>query len=515
MIRAGAAVRALARLAALGGLAVVPSTGCGNGSTATFDSDPIALTRAPMGGGLPGDGALVACAADPDSPGMTYPMLVDTGCPITVRAGDVPGTLSTFTGGFDLYGAEVCPTPPPPAPSPPLRASFRGLGLIRLPLQPAGDGTVVPGGILGGNVLRGYSVAMRFGAACTVAGAPARCASMRFWSHLGADEGFLEDAGYAVYRFSLYGGGEVTAQGSPDFVGITGPLVLPPTRVVLRTCAAAAAFTPTDDIPCCRAGDDLKLATGVNLALLLATGVGPVVLTDTAFARLDAETTRQICLAAGGPASPPPLPAPGPPSPSLHVATWPTPIVARWATIPRLAFVDLEAGPAADPGACVELGRARRTEQVSYRTVTDPATGACRQPCDADPRQPDLAQSSSAYLELGGGQLPVAIVADNEPFLEALRLDVRPEGPELDGLVGAGTLGRSRVEIDYLSGPRALFSCEPEAPRDECWAAPRCPRLPDATSVHYCFDLPAHRLSPQCVSAAQPTGSCPAGPVCN
>jgi hypothetical protein len=514
MIRAGGAVRALATRAALCGLAVAASAGCGDGATATFDSYPIALTRAPMGGGLPGDGALVACAADPDSPGMTYPMLVDTGCPITVRAGDVPGTLSTFTGGFDLYGAEVCPTPPPPAPSPPLRASFRGLGLIRLPLQPAGDGTVVPGGILGGNVLRGYSVAMRFGAACTVAGAPARCASMTFWSHLGADEGFLEDAGYAVYRFSLYGGGEVTAQGSPDFVGITGPLVLPPTRVVLRTCAAAAAFAPTDDIPCCHAGDEVKLATGVNLALLLATGVGPVVLTDTAFARLDAETTRQICLAANGPAAPPPLPAPGPPSPSLRVATWPTPIVARWSTIPRLAFVDLEAGVAADPGACVELGRARRTEQVSYLTVTNPAAGACRQPCDADARQPDLAQSSSAYLELGG-QLPVAIVADNEPFLQALRLDVRPEGPELDGLVGAGTLGRSRVEIDYLSGPRALFSCEPEAPRDECWAAPRCPRLPDATSVHYCFDLPAHRLSPQCASAPQPTGSCPAGPVCD
>jgi hypothetical protein len=108
----------------------------------------------------------------------------------------------------------------------------------------------------------------------------------------------------------------------------------------------------------------------------------------------------------------------------------------------------------------------------------------------------------------------VAIVADNEPFLQALRLDVLPEGPELDGLVGAGTLGRSRVEIDYLSGqPRALFSCEPDAPRDECWAAPRCPRLPDSTSVHYCFDLPAHRLPAMC--APQTTGSCPAAPACN
>jgi hypothetical protein len=383
--------------------------------------------------------------------------------------------------------------------------------LIRLPLQPAGDGTLVPGGILGGNLLRGYSVALRFGFACT-AGAPARCSSITFWPHLGADQGFLEDSGYAVYRFSLYGGGEVTAQGQPDFLGLTGPLVLPPTRVVLRTCAAAAAFSPTDPIPCCQTGnpgDDVKLATGVNLALLLATGIGPAVLSDSAFARLAAEVDRQR----GVGTTPPALPQPTPASPSLYVATWPTPIVAGWSTIPRLAFVDLEAGATTDPGACVELGRARRTEQVSYRSVVCPGNATCNQPCDADPRQPDLAQSSAAYLELGGGQIPVAVVADNEPFLQALRLDVRPEGPELDGLVGAGTLGRARVEIDYPAGqPEALFSCEPEAPREECWAAPRCPRLPDATSVHYCFGLPAHRLPPMC---APPSTSCATTQTCN
>jgi len=484
--RAGAATlaglglgAAVARLAAVASLAVV---GCGDGSSAYIDSYPISLARAPMGNGLPGDGALYALAGDPDTPGVTYPMIVDTGSPITVRAGDVPGTLSTFIGGFDLYAAGSPLSPPP------MRASFRGEELIRLPLQPAGDTTLVPGGIFGGDLLRGYSVAFRFGGAFPD-GAPGLCSSMTFWPHLAADEGFLEDAGYAVYRFSLYGGGEVTAQGRPDFLGITGPLVLPPTRIVLRTCAAAAPFAPTDAVPCCQTGDDVKLATGVNLALLLATGMGPAVLSESAYARLVAETTRQGA---------PPLPTPSPPTPSLYVPSWPTPIAAGWATIPRLAFVDLEAGAAADPGACVELGRARRTEQISYQTVTCPGNGLCFQPCDADPRQPDLAQSSAAYFELGGGQIPVAIVADDEPFLQALRLDVLPEGPELDGLVGAGTLGRARVEIDYLSGPRALFSCEPEAPREECWAASRCPRLPDATSVHYCFNLPAHRLATTC-----------------
>ena len=80
-----------------------------------------------------------------------------------------------------------------------------------------------------------------------------------------------------------------------------------------------------------------------------------------------------------------------------------------------------------------------------------------------------------------------------------LRFDVRPEGPEVDGLLGAGALKRARVEIDSVSSaPRAVFSCEVDVPRTECWAAARCPRLPDAQSQHRCFGLPPHQLAPMC-----------------
>ena len=120
--------------------------------------------------------------------------------------------------------------------------------------------------------------------------------------------------------------------------------------------------------------------------------------------------------------------------------------------------MDLETGAATDPGPCVELRRAQRIEQVSAQLVKDAQAGvastACTQPCDNDPREPDKAQNSAAYLELTG-QIPVAVIADDELYLQGLRFDVRPEGPELDGVVGAGALGRSRVEIDYLSAPAA------------------------------------------------------------
>ena len=71
--------------------------------------------------------------------------------------------------------------------------------------------------MLAGDILRRYSVEMRFGATC--ARGTGLCSSMTFWPHLGADLGFLQDAGYAVIRFALCGGGEVTADGDPDFLG--------------------------------------------------------------------------------------------------------------------------------------------------------------------------------------------------------------------------------------------------------------------------------------------------------
>jgi hypothetical protein len=406
-------------------------------------------------------------------------------------AGAVPAT-QTETVGFDL----IDPTPPPPAMRPAVRATFRGVSALRLPLESVGDGTVTPGGILGSDILRRYSVAIRFGALCTPSGSTL-CSSMTFWAHLGPDLGFLQDSGYAVLRFPLFGGGETTVEGDPDFVGQRGPLVLSATRIVLRACAAPADFAP--DQPrdpadkCCKNADAARLATGVDLALMLDTGVGPMVLSQSAWTRVKAKL----------PAAP--VETPG----VLRIATWPTQmnnmdttIQATWSTIPKFALVDNETGSNTDPGPCVELGRARRIEQVSYQIVQDDlnqvSSTACTQPCDNDPREPSEAQNSAAYLELTGA-IPVAVIGDEEPYLQGLRFDIRPDGPEIDGLIGAGALGRARVEIDYLSGPaRALFSCEVDAPRSACWAAARCPRLPDRTYQHVCFGLPPHTLAPMC-----------------
>jgi hypothetical protein len=489
--------------AALGGVA-----GCSQ-SCCTVDSYPIPLARAPLGAppaagggdaGLasgPDGGALLAVAGLPDAPdGGPFKMVVDTGSPFTLLAGAASANPQTSQGSWYLYSAGF-----PPTQSPPLRATFRGLDVFEVPLEPVGDPSTSPGGVLGADILRGYSVEFRFGALCTPGGS-ALCSSMTLWSHLAEDASLLEDAGYAVINFTPFGGGEVTADGDPDFLGLRGPLTVPATRVVLRGCVLADPFSPVTGSPklsiagCNTAQEAFNESTGVDLSLMIDTGVGPLVLAASAWQRVVAAGLSSQPTAVTLPDAPAAAPAGGAP---LYLATWPEPIpVLLWTSIPRYALVNLEIGTNDDPGPCVELARARRTEIVSYATVTAPSRQLCGARCDLDPNNAGVAQNSAAYLEMTGN-IPVAVISDDEPFLQGLRFDILPEGPELDGLVGAAALGRARLELDYVSqSPRAVFSCETDAPRDICWAAARCPQLPDHTSVHYCFDLPAHGLPATC-----------------
>lgn len=451
------------------------------------DGFPILLERAPLGVAVsPVGGGLLARASSPTiNAAASFPLVVDTGSPVTVFDGPPSGILVSRT--FRLHDAPAATT---------LRATFEGINTIQLPLGPAGDAATIPLGVLGADLLRGYSVDFRLAGPCPGAVpptppppvaadiAPSVCPSITFWSHQGANDGFLQDAGYAVIGFAPYGGGEVNIQGERDLFGLRAPVEVPPTRIVVRTCANPDPFEPTGpEQRCCKRGDESlpTLATGVDLALVLSTGIGPMVLSESAWARLAAKMTTTPAMMEG----------------PLLVATWPTPIAARWTTLPRIALVNLEAG-INDPGACAELGRSRRLEWVSYQQVMHPETQACAQPCDTDPRENDKAQNSAAYVEIGG-QVPVAIIADTEPMIQGLRVDVRPEGPEVDGLLGVGALGPARFEVDYRNNPnRLIVTCDGEKARQLCWTGARCPRLPDREQKHLCFGLPAHQLPQTC-----------------
>ena len=229
---------------------------------------------------------------------QSFSMVVDTGSPFTILAAPPGASAQTNPASWNLYGAAFSSSSPmSPAP---LRATFSGWDVIGVPLYPAGDPTFLPQGVLGADLLRRYSVEFRFGAPCP-AGGSALCSSMTFWNHLGEDASLLEDAGYAVVNFTAFGGGEITAEGDPDFLGLRGPLDVPPTRVVLRACALPDAFSPVTGsaklspallASCSNGQDALNQASGVDLSLMIDTGVGPLVLSASAWTRVVAAAVK-------------------------------------------------------------------------------------------------------------------------------------------------------------------------------------------------------------------------------
>ena len=91
----------------------------------------------------------------------TFNMVIDTGSPFTILAGPPGASANTTAASWNLYSAGF-----PPPMSAPLRATFQGWQVIEVPLYPAGDPSFLPQGVLGADLLRGYSVEFRFGAPC-------------------------------------------------------------------------------------------------------------------------------------------------------------------------------------------------------------------------------------------------------------------------------------------------------------------------------------------------------------
>jgi hypothetical protein len=348
------------------------------------------------------------------------------------------------------------------APSAPLRAAFRGVGLFELCPGPVGDPGTRVGGVLGGDLLSHYSVAL------ALPRDAARPAAMTLHSGLPASDEVLAHNGYAVVR--------ITARGAADLVSAAGVGLghVSASRPAVRACAAPRAFSTGEPVETCARGQLQARASGTNLLLAISTGHGPLVLSTSAWSRITGDAVTP----------------PDGSEPPLHSPLSPGAVSARWVTLPRLALVD---GGNSDDwlGACAELARSRRIEWV----LNNQDQKACFQPCDADG---NLARTSAAYLELGTG-LTTAVVSDTSDLVRALNVDV-PPGAQIDGIIGAGTLAGTRVEIDYPARPdgRLTAVCEAGADRQACHAAPRCPRLSGSGQTHICFGLPPRGLAPVC-----------------
>jgi hypothetical protein len=455
--------------------ALAGAAGCDE-SCCTVDHQPIPLSRAAAG-------ELLVNFAGPQGP---TPGLVDTGSPVTVwSASEELGPARVVERDLTLLGR------PTALSASPVRARFHRVLTIEAPVGAVGTDSepLAPLAVLGSDVLTRYSVEFAFA-----------LPQVTFWRRQAASDGFLTSVGYAVLQLPRRGGGELLAVDPKDSLGRREPHQFGPSRLLLRTCAAPAAFDRAQPLPtrCC-AGEERRLNTGTDLALLLATGVGPVVLGRNAWERVRAQLPAgtEPALRAG----------------SLHVPYAARPVTAMFTQLPRMVLVDAEADAANDPGPCGELARARRLELVAVSQSANAQRAACALRCDRDPTDLGRAQNTAAYLELTGA-LEVAVVEDTVPFLQAIRLEVRPRGPEVDGLIGAAALAPTRLELDYQAPEtRAIFSCDPLATAaaqagtmqagttSACRAVGRCPRLPGSGQRRTCFGLPAHGLPEICEDA--------------
>jgi hypothetical protein len=448
---------------AAGLLALCAVAGCAE-PCCRYDEHPIALARAASGE------LLASLSIDGEGEGLA---VVDTGFPVTVM--DVPNpetpprirrrTLRVRAAG----PAGVMAT----------RAVLRDVLVLETRLGAIGpeDAPVRPKLILGAGITSGFALELAFAT-------PA----MTLWARQPAADAFLSAAGYAVLRADRVGGGELEAREPPDRFGTRPPHQYARSRIVVRACGAPTAFDPELPLPdrCCRS-DERRLSTGADLALLLASGVGPTVLGRSAFQRVVAATGMSFAPISDRP---------------LRLASTSRSIPAVWHRLPRLALIDQEATAGDDPGPCAELARSRRLEQVAIRQARTPALAPCALPCDRDPREPDRARNSAAYVELADG-IEVAVIDDAEPFLQGLRADVRPEGPEIDGILGAAALAPTRLELDFGNTPvRSIWSCDPDAAPGRCRAVARCPRLRARGQERRCYGLPAHGLPEMCENRA-------------
>jgi hypothetical protein len=423
----------------------------------SYDSRPIALQRAAQGE------LLARVTIDGEGPRQA---IIDTGTPISLWNAPLTDQLPLVRRrDVHLLGlTDEAPT----------RAILRRTMTVAAPLAslPAAPSPIAPIALLGGDLLGNFSIEIGF-----------RAPELVIWPEQQATDAFLSSAGYAVLHLDRRGGGELESKAPRDGIGPAGPYQYPASLLVMRACGAPAPFDRGQPLPARCCGNELRtLASGTDLSLLLGTGIGPVVLSRSAWSRVSARLDVQPAMT----------------SAPLVVAIARDPINAQWTTLPRLTLLDREADPAVDPGPCVELARARRLEVVAVSQASNPDHALCALPCDQDPRTDHRAQNSAGYLELAG-DLRVAVIDDGEQLLQTLRAEVHPGAPEIDGIVGADALRNGRVELDYKSQPaRAIFSCEAAAEASTCRAVGRCPRLPEPGQKRSCFGLPAHALPGIC-----------------
>jgi hypothetical protein len=227
----------------------------------------------------------------------------------------------------------------------------------------------------------------------------------------------------AVFQTPYRGGGTLVLDGAEiPFAG---------RRVAFGVCADARPRTAGvfDDEP-----------SGADLLLVLSTGVGTTILGRSAY-----ERWRQAQKV--------------PPA---------QPTTPGWVMLPSgringtratLGSLSLTATVGSSPrGPCREVWASKlaETECQPGRCACDATSGFCGAPSVLDLRPT--------------GGISVLVVSDEDPVLQSLRAELRPDEAEVDGILGTDALRSAQLDIDYPHN-RVLGRCLTDD--HACWAWPQ------------------------------------------
>ena len=260
--------------------------------------------------------------------------------------------------------------------------------------DPAAPTTI--GAVLGADALRGDAIRFDF-----------PNSDVYVLPSIGGDDEARSRQCDAVFSAPYRGGGTLVLGGAE--VGFDGR------RVALGVCLGS---TPDGN------GDPTG---GTDALFVLSTGIGPSIIDTTAYQR--------YCLAphlprAGRSCRRPPCSCRRARSP----AAWPRSTTWPWSGCRR-----------ATRGA-----RARTSTPATSWSRTTAASPAARAPAArCAGRRP---RSSSVP------PLDVVVVPDDEPVIQALRAELRPDQAEVDGILGTDALAALQLDLDYPDG-RALARC--------------------------------------------------------
>lgn len=200
-------------------------------------------------------------------------------------------------------------------------------------------------------------------------------------------------------------------------------------------------------------------ARGVDALFVLSTAIGPSVITATAYERL-----RQ--LDASVPAADT-LPA--------HTIVLPSgPMTGNLGSIPSIALVSNSGSNPRAP--CRQMW-------ASHLLALRDCLSGDDCPCDTTMGETFCSVPAVVELQPAAPGLRVLIVADTEPTIQALRTELRPDRPEVDGILGSEALQALELDIDYVHD-RLLARC---IDRATCGARPALADKPARSYVNGCL----------------------------